>query len=276
MTIAVLWEENDFLWCASDTRLVHGIKNKIVTETAAKIYAIPLSISAMNPDEAPTIVRQPHYWTQYGFVYAGSALPASQTAITASTLLQNLLRPGERSNPPFFEDIAQLIKRLAESFMREKRQFGGDGLFQAAFFGWCPFCNCHKVAFIDGRDDAGSLRVELSYPPPPESDGDPWLVLGSGASSFRKALSEYRDTEPNIKTRIPRRVIDKLVKDGNDETVGGATSLGAAYRDGFQIFYTVEPIVHGQPAARRLFNGLDLDIDIGSIGQYIIGANGIA
>ena len=173
MTIAVIWQEDGLLWCAADTRLVAGRDDRPTTEIAAKIYAIPVVVGALDMEHEP---RQPHYWTQYGFVYAGAALPASMTAVTASTLLQKLAHPGDRTDPPRFEQIAALVHRLAKRFMEDRRRFGmedrlrfeGDGIFSAAFFGWCPHEMKYKVAHIDGRTDAGGFRVELFYPPPPK------------------------------------------------------------------------------------------------------------
>lgn len=280
MTIAVVWPEDGLLWCAADTRLVVGKDNKTTSEMAAKIYSIQLSTSAFDPSLDPNLAaferRQPHFWTQYGFVYAGAALPASQTAITASTLLHNLARPGDRSDPPRFEEIAEMVQRLSRHFMNDKRRFGADGLFQAALLGWCPYANLYKVAHIDGRDDAQSFRVELSYPAPPGTDGDPWLVLGSGATMFAQTLAAYRQKEQHITRRIPRRVIDQMVAEQQDQTVGGATSIGAAHERGFELFYAVEPISKENQAGRRLFNGLDLDTDVGQVGQYIVSAIGVA
>ncbi|HWE72952.1 MAG TPA: hypothetical protein VG328_07320 [Stellaceae bacterium] len=273
MTIAVIWREDGLQWCAADTRLVAGHDDEPTTEIAAKIYAIPVVVRALDTELKP---RQPHYWTQYGFVYAGAMLPATMTALTASTLLQQLARPGDRADPPTFEQIAEFVCRLAKRFMADRLQFGSDGIFSAAFFGWCPHAMKYKIAHIDGRNDAGSFRVEMFYPPPPQTDGDPWLVLGSGAPTFASTLAEYQKTEKHITKRIPRRVIDKMVAEGADRTVGGATSIGAAHQYGFELFYAAEPITPGQPAARRVFNGLDLDTEIGQIGQYIVAASGLA
>jgi hypothetical protein len=273
MTIAVIWQEDDLQWCAADTRLVAGPADAPTSEVASKIYAVPVVVGALDLEGE---ARQPHYWTQYGFVYAGSALPASMTAVTASTLLQKLYRPGGRANPPTFEELAGLVHRLSQRFMREARRFGGEGLFSAAFFGWCPHTDQYKVAQIEGRDDAGGFRVELSYPPRPQADGDPWLVLGSGGKAFASTLAEYRRDEPHITKRIPRRVIDRMVANGQDATVGGATSIGAAHQFGFELFYAIEPVSPGQPAARRIFNGLDLDTEVGSVGEYIVAARGLA
>jgi hypothetical protein len=272
VTIAVVWQEDGFQWCAADTRLVAGDDDRPATEIAAKIYSIPVVVSAMSNG----LPSQPHFWTQYGFVYAGAALPAAMTAVTASTLLQKLTRPGDRANPPTFAQIAEFVCRLAKRFMTERRQFKSDGIFSAAFFGWCPHEAIYKLAHINGRDDAGGFRVELTYPDPPQVDGDPWLVLGSGAKTFESTLAEYRSTEKHITKRVPRRVIDKMVDESPDRTVGGATSIGMARQNGFELFYAVEPITSGQPEARRVFNGLDLDTEIGPIGQYLVAIMGLA
>ncbi len=272
MTIAVVWQEDGFQWCAADTRLVVGGNDRPATEIAAKIYAIPVVASALDGG----FPRQPHYWTQYGFVYAGAALPAAMTAVTASTLLQKLTRPGDQANPPTFEQIAEFVCRLARRFMTERRQFNGDGIFSAAFFGWCPHESIYKVAHINGRDDAGAFRVELTYPAPPPVEGEPWLILGNGAETFKSTLAKYLNAERHISKRMPRRVIDRMVAEASDRTVGGATSIGMARQNGFELFYAAEPITPGQPEARRVFNGLDLDNEIGPIGQYLVAIAGLA
>jgi hypothetical protein len=299
MTIAVIWQEDGFQWCAADTRIV-GNNDAPMTEIAAKIYAIPVVVSAIGgqlstertqqsfcgpwPFGAPWRQlegrkvlspgeRQPRYWTQYGFVFAGAASPASMTAVTASTFLQKLAGPGD---PPTFEKIAEFVCRLAKRFMEDRRQFGADGIFQAAFFGWCPHTMIYKIAHIDGRNDGGSFRVELSYPPAPRTDGDPWLVLGSADPAFRSTLAEYRRAETIIAKMVPRRVIEKMVAEERDQTVGGATSIGFANQHGFELYYAAEPITRGQPAMRRIFNGLDLDTEIGQIGNHFVATAGMA
>jgi hypothetical protein len=268
MTLAVIWQEDGKQWCVADTRLVGG-NDRPTMEIAPKLFAIPVVVTALDSDYDS---YEPHYRTQYGFVYAGAALPASMTAATASTFLQKLARPGRR-DPPTFEQIAELVHRLAKRFMADRRQFGSEGIFSAAFFGWCPHAMKYKIAHIDGRNDAGSFRVELSYPPPPQTDGDPWLVLGSGAPMFTSALAAYRSTERNITKRyVPRRVVDKIVSDGQEPTVGGATSIGMAHKYGFELCCAIEP---GTPE-RVTFNGLDLETEVGDVGQYFVTVHAIA
>lgn len=290
MTIAAIWLEGGVLWCAADTRLsvetVSADKSpgqkdsKVTSNLTAKIYSIPLLISACDPsvriDAADAERRHPHFWTQYGFVYSGSALAASQTAINASTMLQGLVRLGERTDPPRFEEVAEFMGRIASHFMRDRCNSDADGLFDAAFFGWCPHVEMYKTAFINGRNDCGSFRVELTFPTQPENETDPWVVLGSGRDKFLEILERYKKDQPVTTSQIPRRVIDLMVSDGEEETVGGATSIGVAHRNGFQLLCAVESVCDGEGSARRLFNGLDLDADVGRIGDYVVGVSGVS
>lgn len=275
MTIAVVWQEDELLWCAADTRIVAGKQSHAVTELAAKIFSIPVKAAALGEDGP----RSPHYATQYGVVFAGAVSPATLTVANASTLLQYLVRPGDRSDPPRFEEIARFFARLSEHYMKERRFHLGesrleDCVFFAAIFGWCPHTSSFKVALIEGRTDAG-FRVEISFPEAPNSQR-PWVVLGSAAASFWTIFEQYERSEQHGGKRIPRRVIQQMVENNVDATVGGSTSLGIAWQHGFELFYSVEPIVTNAPTSTRIFNGLDLDREVGQIGDYLVGMKGIA
>lgn len=272
MTIAAVWQEEGHLWCAADTRLVVGAKDQPTTEIGSKIYAIPMAISAVSPADGS--VRRPHFWTQYGFVYAGAALPASMTAVTAATLLQKLVRPGNQVVQPMFEEIAELVFRLAKRFTLERRRFDADGLFSAAFFGWCGHKQEYLVAHIEGQDRGGDWQVQLSFPRKPEADGAPWLVLGGASAIFNAMHKSWGDAPDDATKLIPRQVIEKMVAQGVDPTVGGATSVGVADEFGFELFHGLEQSGHDD-AVRRVFNGLDLDAEIGEVGQYQIGIRGL-
>ncbi len=272
MTIAAVWQEGGHLWCAADTRLVAGTEDQPTTEIGSKIYAIPMAISAVSPADGS--VRLPHLWTQYGFVYAGAALPASMTAVTAATLLQKLVRPGNQVVQPRFEEIAELVFRLAKRFTLERRRFDADGLFSAAFFGWCGHEQAYRVAHIEGLERGGDWLVQLNFPRKPEADGAPWLVLGGAAAIFNSMHKSWGDVPDDATKLVPRRVIEKMVAEGVDPTVGGATSVGVAHEFGFELFYGHE---QSEPdyVVRRVFNGLDLDAEIGEVGQYQIGICGL-
>ena len=273
MTIAVVWEEDGFLWCAADTRLVAGAQDKPTTEIGSKIYSISMAVAAFGPDG---FVRAPHIRSQFGFVYAGAALPASTTAVTATTLLQKLARPGNQVSPPRFEDVAGLVHRLARRFMLERRGLGSDAGFSAAFFGWCPHDQRFKVAHIDHREERGNLYVDLLFPPAPAEDGEPWLVLGTGTGTFYRGLDAWREADEVITKRVPRRVIERMVAGGVDPTVGGATSIAFASQHAFELCYSLEPVQGQSPLARGVFNGLDMETEIGAVGEYLVAITGMA
>lgn len=267
MTITVIWKEGNLLWCSADSRLVAGCEDSVVTDLVAKIHSIPVLVHAQDEEG---FLRSPHYWTQYGFVYAGSAAPASMTAITASTLLQQLARPGSRTNPPCFEEIAELVRKLAQNFMSERRQLGQDGLFWSALFGWCPHSEDWKVALISPHCDSDSFRVELCYPQAPAVDGEPWLVLGTGKQKFQETYSALLVDLAAGQRHVPRLVIEKMIREELDGTVGGSVSTGAAHRNGFLLFHS-ETVNHwGSAEPIRIFNGLDLDRDVGGVFPYQI------
>lgn len=273
MTIAVIWHEDGHQWCAADTRLVVGEVDDPVSEIGSKIFSIPLATAAIVPGGG---TRAPHFSTEYGFVYAGSALPAVLTAAMSSTLLARLGRTGNRISPPQFEQVAELVHRLARRFMTERRHFGGEGKFSAAFFGWCSYAKDYKVAHIDGIEDATGFRVDLSYPEKPKMDGDPWLVFGSGAAAFRTRLDTYKEAEENIAPRVPQRVIEKMVAESAHPAVGGATSVGFAHQHGFELLYTIEPPAPGETMNRRTFNGLDFKDEIGDVFPYMVAMFGVS
>lgn len=276
MTIVAVWKELDHLWCVADTRITSEPNDRIRSEVTAKIHAIPILASAYDPEvsaeEAIFNAREHHYRMAYGFAFAGSASPASQAAATASTLLQRLMRPGPRSNGPTFESVAELIYRLSNRFMIEARRFSpGEedaGLFTVALFGWCHHAERFKVAKIEGRSDYGPFRLELSYPTEPAVQKDPWLVLGSGAAAFNAEFQKIRSAARPMKF-VPRAAVEAMVRSGADRTVGGAISLGVAHHRGFELIETTEAQLDG--AQFRTFNGLDLDNEVGPVGEYHVG-----
>lgn len=66
-----------------------------------------------------------------------------------------------------------------------------------------------------------------------------------------------------------------VFSDSMCHTVGGATSICAAHRHGFELFHAIEPDVPGRPMARSDFNGLDMDKEVGQVGQYVVAITGM-
>jgi hypothetical protein len=61
---------------------------------------------------------------------------------------------------------------------------------------------------------------------------------------------------------VLRRVVDTMVADGQEPTVGGATSIGLARKFGFDLCSAMEP------DARLVLKGLDLKTEVGKVGEY--------
>ena len=274
MTIVALWKEEGSLWLAADTR-VSNDRGIVSTDSAAKLYSLP--VVAMRPDNAG-FLRLPHWWTSYGFAFAGAVLPATMTAITATTLLQQLTGLPNSQLPPRFEEVAAFVRSLAARFMDEhysahKRQ---GSLFSAALAGWCPYDNCFKVGHI-WHHTTPDLQVTLSYPDAP-ADGQSWVVLGSDDAkhSFDFQCQALEDGGAS-QGRVPLKAIEQMVAKGG--VVGGAVSLmvcPASSLPGASLFWRAVPAVEGQPQARRLFNGIDLDQDLPRVGNYMVGGVGMA
>lgn len=199
MTIVVIWQEAGMQWCAADTRTIAGAEDKPTAEMAAKIFSIPIVTAAADLEG---VGRTPHYRSQYGFAFAGSPLTASTTAVTAATLLQRLVRPGDKMGPPLFEEVAEFVHRIATAFMsdryyRAEHRWRADTLFSAGLFGWCPYEKKYRLAHIAGRDDGG-FRVDLNYPARPMVDGEPWLVLGDPAPIFNELLRSIESQSARV------------------------------------------------------------------------------
>jgi hypothetical protein len=101
----------------------------------------------MVPDQ--TAARAPHFWTTVGYAFAGDVVPATMTFATASTFLQNLTTLGS-TDPPMLQEIAALVRGLAEQFSRESlaSSNGKYGRFEAAVFGWCPHLDFRHLSFV--------------------------------------------------------------------------------------------------------------------------------
>ena len=138
MTVVAIWFEpvDDALWAVADTRISsrgsQGVT--ISTDSATKIFAIP--VRCHRPTTTSNMRRLPYYTTSVGFAFAGDIVPATMTVATAGTFLQNLITVGA-ANPPKLSEVAEVVRRLAVRFSKEKLSSsnGQHGTFEAAVFG---------------------------------------------------------------------------------------------------------------------------------------------
>jgi len=274
MTIVAVWEEDGHGWMAADTRFAND-SGTITSDSGAKLYSLPIRCHRPGGDGS---LRVAHWWSSYGFAFAGAVLPASMTAVTASTLLQQLVGPANTQLPPRFEEIAEFVRSIASKFAREHydaHQREG-ALFSAGMLGWCPYDEKFKVAHISPFDGGGgTFDMKVTFPAAPQS-GEAWLLLGSEGAKLSFDL-EYQQVA-HSRARRPILAIENMIAK-NGSLVGGALSLAVCQPSspaGVTLLYRLLPQVPGAPAARRVFNGIDLDKELSQVGNYQVGVIGLA
>jgi hypothetical protein len=280
MTVVTIWLEprDGALWAIADTRISSPGSDggtTISTDSAAKLFAIPVQCNRPSAGNA-SFRRLPHYTTSIGFAFAGDVVPATMTVATASTFLQNLTTTGP-SDPPSLREVAWMIGRLAARFSKEKLSSsnGRYGEFEAAVFGWCPVLNRFAVYELRPRSDPGRFEIECLEHLPEEEDQA--ISFGSGAKRLNEVIADIRQNGDVFQRtgRVPKLAVEALIREGSLGDVGGSLSIGLADRLGFRLYAHVTPVVYGAPAAKMCFNGIDIFDEVGPIGHYLIGINGM-
>lgn len=277
MTIVAIWyEKNDnLLWAAADTRVSApgqtGSGGVVIrTDSGSKLLGLPVKCHRISDD--PGVVRGPHFSTTYGFAFAGDVVPALMTYATAATLLQTLITTGSAS-PPKLIEVATLLQKLVERFSCESlgSSNGQYGSFEAALFGWCAHERSYRVFRIGPC--LGRSKTLLAVDEP-QSTGAV-TILGERALFVDELSKLTREGDRFGRTgRLPKLALESIVR-RSAGTVGGNLSLGTLSQFGFNIYSFVEPVEPGKPEARFSFNGIDIWQELGAIGHYFIGINGM-
>jgi hypothetical protein len=198
------------------------------------------------------------------------------TVASASTFLQNLTTTGP-SDPPRLSEIARMIGRLAARFSKEKLSSSNGlyGQFDSAVFGWCPVLNRFAVYELKPHSDQTQFGIEcLEHLP----DNDQQAIsFGSGAKRVSELIADIRQNGDVFQRtgRFPKLAIEALIREDSVGDVGGSLSIGLANRFEFRLYAHVTPIVPGYPAAQMCFNGIDVFDEVGRVGHYLIGINGM-
>ena len=264
MTVVAVWFEphDNAVWAVSDTR-VTGVEGAI-TDGAAKI--LPLTMTCLAP--GPTgFFDQLTLSTTFGFAYSGSTLVGVMTYTVANTLIQSLsARPGER--PPNLMDVAGLVARVAERYVRE---VGSD--IEAVIFGWCPLERRYRAALI--QHDPNAVPRRMTAIEQPLLDNEFCILLGTAKERVRRAIERtYEELNGLALKRAPRLALQRLIEAGDFPEIGGSLQIGMASQLGFQLMSHVAPLVRGQPQAARYFLGINIDDEIGLVGQHFVGMTG--
>ncbi|QWW68257.1 hypothetical protein [Rhizobium sp. WYJ-E13] len=267
MTIAVVWLEDDGLWCVSDTRISRrgqGGGVQIVTDAGAKIY--PLNVEC----RLLTVERELYYGRRYGMVFAGMTAVATQTFATLSGMCQ-ALQGASRQDIPSLRDVATLLSKLVELYVRDFRAsttLADPGVIEILLFGMCPVSRSYEIWRVSDQIVEGSLHVAIDQQPARTGDV---VAIGSQVSRFQEILAELKQKTENT-FRLPKIAVGQMA-DASRGDVGGAVSIGICNQFGFQTYWSLGLTPHGQGA--RLMFGVDLD-DIGWVGPVVISGGGMA
>ena len=74
--------------------------------------------------------------------------------------------------------------------------------------------------------------------------------------------------------RIPKIAAEALIAE-NIGDIGGSLSIGAATKEGFQLFSRVTPNELGRPEANITFNGINLGQNARLVGHYMVSITGM-
>jgi hypothetical protein len=279
MTVVAVWfEANDgVLWAVADTRItststpVQGVY--VRTNSAAKLLSLPVACRALSHD--PNCELPPYYETNYGFAFAGNPVPALNSFVTASSILQQLTS-AIKAMPPSAQQVAEIVNGVVNNYLSEAwsndRVYPG---FEYCIFGHCPINNCFEIYHMTTKP--GALSADINQTRILPRTQDKIVVIGSGQERFEVERSRImNDGDEFGRTgRYPKLAIEAIVRSEVAMDVGGSLSIGIASRRRFQHYAWVSPIEPGKSAAKITINGLEIDKWIPLPAQFFIGTQGM-
>jgi hypothetical protein len=280
MTIAAIWYDKEGIWVAADTRLSRqdapGSGVAITTDAGAKVYPLQISCRASPRTLTELDTFGPLIYTgTLGAVFAGNVSVASQTIATMSLSCGQLACPVPVL--PTLSDLACLLGRILKRYVKDVRQVTNDlcsnALNELVIFGKCPASNEMQIWHLSDEFDGSEVSIKITRVS--ISPTFPGVLIG-GADQKTHFMSRYAELGTQIGAgRLPKRVVTEMAREGRG-TVGGSVSVGLAdFASDFRIFWTAEPIKFGEPEARRMLNGIDIDLELGQVGPSVIGMLGM-
>ncbi|WP_456815893.1 hypothetical protein [Bradyrhizobium sp. USDA 4508] len=181
------------------------------------------------------------------------------------------------ANPPKLSYIAQVIRRLAVRFSKEKLSSsnGQQGAFHSAVFGWCPHLKRFAVYELQPRQGPSQFDIECTEHLP---NGNQEVVcFGTGKPRLIELIEKIaREGDKHHRTaRVPLLATEALLSENKIDDVGGSLSIGFSNTVEFQLFAHVTPSEPGSSMPKTAFNGIDLD-EVGSLGHLVVSLIGIA
>jgi hypothetical protein len=276
VTVVAIWFEpqDKGLWAAADTRIsvpAPGGGVYVRTDSAAKLYS--LSVVCRPIANSQELFPPPHWFGTFGFAFSGDALPALMTFATATSCLANL-KSFTRTSPPTLRSVAEVVRRLGTLLGKETAASRNGSALQMeiAVFGWCPILERFAVYSLAPDVPADPLSLALKEALP--ATNEEITVLGSGGEEILERAARLR--EGGTEYRAPTWAVRGMINQGGTPEVGGSLTLGFANRFGFNHFAPMTPMPGGTSGILMTLNGIDIDQQIGPVGEYRISMIGMA
>ncbi len=242
MTIVVYWRTGNILQVVADTRI--SGPGHVYTDAGPKVLLLNIQSRAAGKDE-----RDIRYRT-YGFAYAGSSLAALSAYAVVSNCLANLVRHGDSVFPSVFT-VARWIEEAANRYIAESKPPAPPLLFEGVVFGACGVEKSRVAVaieprLVDGVWRAQSERAPIAHP-------DVIGMLGQSAR-FVERLNQWHAAGKDFD---PHGVIDEMIADPNEPTVGGTRQLAISAGWDVEVVPVAVPAGEGR-RLKTLLAGIDV------------------
>jgi hypothetical protein len=183
------------------------------------------------------------------------------------------------------DEVSNGIAEIAAHYMHEIGVLSGmSALFTAIVFGWCLRENRFRAFQLSPQLERDAVSVTVT-----EQDlisDENLIVIGSCPNLLRERISQERpgfyagETDAQIvalrEIDLPKRVLQFLINEQADPSVGGALQYGWATRFGFSpasiMTFIDPPLPNGRNAAMTVL-GFDLH-NFRQLGSYVFALAG--
>lgn len=246
MTVLACWW-NDFdrvIDFSADTRISRPSQScaglTTVTEHACKIFRLSLVLAKWVPGyQGPVEDKIIHL----GLGYAGNTTAGMNAWAALSICWSSVV---VHSAPPTFEDLAGFAGHICQAIYESMPLSSPDAShFELVLAGPCPATMELAAATITpARIHGGPAVIEIRK----HADlmNGPPIILGGAAARdwFTQGLSTYRNEpgrHPMQVARAPGYVVQMLIREASDESVGGALLSASLTSSGMHYSFAFDP-----------------------------------
>jgi hypothetical protein len=266
MTIVACWlnrAQAEQLWAVSDTLVSDegGGATTSLLDVSSKLFQVP--VICRKPD-ASGFYNEVYHTHSIGLAFSGSSLVGLNLVATLSSITTQL-GGAQSSTVPSLADIANLACRLAQKYIFSLGQSRGRvERFEGAVFGYCHVAQSYRAFRFKpmAPDNPTMVLSEENL----HEEGYV-LLMGDKIEEIRSRITATRREATGIMWhRAPKTVVQGVIASREFPTIGGYLQMGIGTPSGFFLLSVCVPVFEGEPSARILFRGLDIDAEIGHVG----------